>query len=78
MKGKRQWGNIYNMQKKISRAKFLHTEKLPKTSIKKTQTKRKLNTKKILIQGEIQRGYKFNPRGKVKLTEVTRQIEGTK
>lgn len=41
MKGKRQWGNIYNMQKKISRAKFLHTEKLPKTSIKKTQTKKK-------------------------------------
>ena len=40
MKVKRQWSNIYNMQKKIHRVKFLLTEKLSKTSIKKDTDKK--------------------------------------
>ena len=76
MKGKRQWSNIYNMQKKIRRVKFLHTEKLSKTSIKKDRQKRKLNTKEFSFKGKY-KGYKFNLRGKIKLTEEIRQIEGT-
>lgn len=78
MKGKRQWSNIYNMQKKITSSKiFTHWKTIKNKYKKRHRQKRKLNTKEFSFK-EKYKGYKFNPRGKIKLTEETRQIEGTK
>ena len=79
MKGKKtvEWYLQCAKENKSSKI-FLHCKTIKNKYKKRHRQKRKLNAKKKFSFKEKYKEYKFNPRGKIKLTEETRQKEGTK